>query len=536
MKLRSRIGKKKSKKNEMSDFIVSDSEDEYVPSSEDEDELFDIPRKEDEDETTNASTRWVAFIQARPWFRKLNQKKKNYYAQLLDSIATYLYPVPTFRQILDMKTGVSTKARLIRKLTYMGTLEPYSGPYTDTETSIVSEYNYYQKRDEQEVPKNWTDPNPLKTRIFNSSFSDEIKQILYKKYTHLENLSATDADYKKLKDWFEVVLSLPVQTHQTAWGEISSMPDCELKREKIRTVLEKARASLDKHIYGMNRVKYEIITQLATILSNPSAEHNILALSGAYGVGKTSICLCLSEALGIPMEKISLGGMTDPAFIKGFSYTYVGAGPGEIVKALNRMQTNMGIILLDEIDKIRNEKGQNLAWSLIDVIDRTQNKMFKDDYMTEIPIDLSRTLFVASMNKPDDVDPTVRDRLYIVEVPGYGLADKMIIAKKYLLPKFCKTLNISLENIIIEDDALRHMITQVCAGTEGVRDLERVLFSLVKQIHTAQYLLKSPLFDQMEFMFTEKEFQLPMKITDDMLRKLTKNMRKKETVPEGMYL
>jgi ATP-dependent Lon protease len=250
-----------------------------------------------------------------------------------------------------------------------------------------------------------------------------------------------------------------------------------------------------------------------------------LGLIGAPGTGKTMISRLLAKVLEFPFEQISLGGISNPDFLKGHQYTYIGAEPGEIAKCMKRMQYKNGILFLDEFDKISENK--YIYSSLLHITDPMQNSEFRDNFLSDITIDLSYLWFIYSMNKLP-TDSALKDRVYIIEVPGYNLDDKIHILRDYLFPKALKNINKHEDSIIIHHDIAKYLVEKVSyPEDEGVRTLEQNVNTIVNKIDfLVQHNDKKGKINSFNLSFDlNKQIQYPVKLTKQIIDIMLKNIQ-----------
>ena len=212
-----------------------------------------------------------------------------------------------------------------------------------------------------------------------------------------------------------------------------------------------------------------------------------MTLVGPPGVGKTTIGSIIAGAMEIPFDQISFGSIQDAKILTGHSSTYIGAIPGLFTKILIKSQRLDMVILLDEIDKITNSPDSNITSILFHVLDKSQNHKFRDVYIPEIPLDLSRIIFICAANSIQNIDSVLRDRMTIITLPGYNIDDKMIIARKYLIPKFIKELKFNENDIVLKDNELKYIIDHKTEKQLGVRDIERKLRNMYESIAVLKY-------------------------------------------------
>ncbi len=285
---------------------------------------------------------------------------------------------------------------------------------------------------------------------------------LEKEFERLKRVTQGTAEGSIIRDYIDNVLSLP-------WGKMSTESKSLKKAEQI----------LNKDHYGLEKVKERIIEYLAVRLNVDNPNAPILCLVGPPGVGKTSIAKSVARALGREYVRMSLGGISDEAEIRGHRRTYLGAMPGRIITAIKQAGASNPLMLLDEIDKMgRDYKGDPSA-AFLEVLDGEQNVNFRDNYI-EMPYDLSRCLFICTANSLDTIPAPLRDRLEIVELSSYTPEEKYHIAAEYLVPKQLKENGLEKSKLKIRKEAIDEIID--CYTREaGVRTLERLIGSICRK-------------------------------------------------------
>src|SRR5271156_1896382 len=307
------------------------------------------------------------------------------------------------------------------------------------------------------------DLDGLEERIAKASLPQEAEQVAKKQLKRLRNMQVGSAEYTVVRTYLDWILDLP-------WH--NQTPD-NMDIATVRKVLD------DDH-YGLEKVKKRILEYLAVRKLKKDKKGPILCLIGPPGVGKTSLGRSIARALGRKFHRVSLGGVHDEAAIRGHRRTYVGALPGQVIQGMKKSGTVNPVFMMDEVDKIGHDFRGDPSAALLEVLDPEQNNTFADHYL-EVPYDLSNVMFVATANISDPIPPPLRDRMEILEIPGYTRKEKLAIARQHLIPKQLEEHGISKEQLDITDAALDLVIDHYTREA-GVRTLERQVASIIRGV------------------------------------------------------
>lgn len=306
-----------------------------------------------------------------------------------------------------------------------------------------------------------TDTSSIRKRIENSAMPAEAKEKAMSELKRMRALSPMSQEGGLLKTYLEELLSMP-------WDKSGVIP----------IDLQKARETLNKEHSGMEPVKERILEHIAVMKKTGKNRGSILCFVGAPGVGKTSLCKSIADALSRKYCRISLGGISDEAHFRGHRKTYIGAQCGRIMDALKRCKTNNPVIVLDEIDKMGRDWRGDPESALLEILDPEQNKSFRDHYL-EVDFDLSNVLFIATSNSLN-MSSALKDRMEIIEIPAYNENEKLKIAREHLLKRAADDTGWNFENINISDDAILHIIHEY-TNEQGVRELQRELTAMLRR-------------------------------------------------------
>lgn len=306
------------------------------------------------------------------------------------------------------------------------------------------------------------DTDKMREKAKTKKWSKEVADLFDKELSKLERLNPAIAEYSVQLSYLELMLELP-------WNDTTT-DNLDLKQ---------ARERLDRDHFGLEEVKDRILEHLAVIKLKGDLKSPILCLYGPPGVGKTSLGKSVAEALGRKFGRISLGGMHDEAEIRGHRRTYIGAMPGRIIQTIRKCGSSNPVIILDEVDKVGSDSAHgDPSSALLEVLDPEQNTTFHDNYL-DTEYDLSKVLFIATANNIQNVSPALRDRMEMINIPGYILEDKMHIAKEHLVAKQCEAHGVPVDKLTFSDKVIEKIIAEYTRES-GVRLLDKAIAKIAR--------------------------------------------------------
>ena len=400
--------------------------------------------------------------------------------RVADAIAASLpsLSTQTKQELLATADVKARLARLVAALTKEAeVLELGSRIQSQVESEVgKSQRDYYLREQLKAIQKELgqtderaQETDELRQKIEAAGMTEEAKKEALRELERLSRMSPAAAEYTVARTYLEWLVTLPWSTETEDSLDLTA-----------------ARAVLDADHTGLEKVKDRILEYLAVKSIRPAGKDPILCFVGPPGVGKTSLGRSIARALGRKFHRISLGGMRDEAEIRGHRRTYIGALPGQIIQGLRRAESKNPVLMLDEIDKLGMDFRGDPASALLEVLDPEQNVAFRDHYV-DVPFDLSRVLFITTANLLDTVPPALRDRMEIIELPGYTEEEKVRIARQHLVPKQARDHGLSTGDLV-EGDQIRWTdtaLTQLVrhyTREAGLRNLEREIAAITRKV------------------------------------------------------
>ena len=420
--------------------------------------------------------------------------------------------------------------------------------YNQIEEEIVKKYNnntydYFNQlsnkkqkkiiKKEKKILKINNSNIPIRFKILNSNLDIEIKALLVKKLEHLQNLDSNNNEYHKLYNYVHGLTLIP-------FGKYKEMPiNINNTKEEIQNYIINSSNILNNAVYGHNKAKFKILQIISKWISNPISKGNVFSIIGPMGNGKTTLVKeGIAKMINRPFFFISLGGATDSSFLDGHSYTYEGSIPGKIVELLKRTSCMNPVIYFDELDKVSDTpKGQEIINLLIHLTDFSQNDVFTDKYYSDIPFDLSKCLFIFSLNNIERVNPILKDRMETIYTDKLTIKDKIIISKKYIIPSVIKDIKFK-DELIFTDEIIEYIINNY-TNEEGVRNLKRCFENIITKINLFHITNINTIQTENKLPFEKdllgkKNLSFPLEINHTILKNLIENKNKND-IPFMMY-
>jgi ATP-dependent Lon protease len=396
-------------------------------------------------------------------------------SRLSDFIAGTLPSLPTLlrQELLETSSVRKRLETLIRELSKeVEVLELRSKIQEQVQEQVNQNQREYLLREQlKAIQKELGDADDvqneieeLRKKIEACGMSAEARKECDRELKRLSKMQSASAEYMVSRTYLDWMTTLP-------WAKSSGTEELNIT---------KAQEILDEDHYDLKKVKERILEYLAVKKLQPAMKGPILCFVGPPGVGKTSLGKSIARALGRKFVRISLGGMHDEAEIRGHRRTYIGALPGQVIQGIRRAETNDPVFMLDEVDKLGRDFRGDPSAALMEVLDPEQNANFRDHYL-DVPFDISKVIFIATANWMDPIPEPLRDRMEIIELPGYTEEEKIHIARKYLIPKQASEHGLREgEHFEFNEESLREIIHSYTREA-GVRNLEREIAALARR-------------------------------------------------------
>lgn len=339
---------------------------------------------------------------------------------------------------------------------------------------------------------------PLMFKILSMKLPVETQSMILAKYHNLQSLDPGSGEYYKLRNWLDKLTSLPLGIYKEIPVKI------EDGQEKCGDFMKTAKKHLEDSVYGQEEAKMQIMQFIGSKIANSNSRGLSLLLAGPPGIGKTSLIKNgIAKALGWPFQFISLGGDSDATTYTGHQLVYESSHAGKIVNSLVNAKSMSMVLMFDELDKISTTpKGEEVQNLLVHLTDPVQNEDFEDKYLSGVPIDLSKVMFVFSANDLGKIDKVLLDRMNVITLQGYNAKEKLAIAENFLLPQALKEVNLT-EKVGISREVVEHIIREYANEETGVRELKRCFEQIAQKVNMLR------MFNSKDLPFHIPDFHLP---------------------------
>jgi len=376
-----------------------------------------------------------------------------------DDLTTLLIETDTMKRLERIIPSLERQATVLRLKADIGA--ELEGESSRTHRERVLRDRMRQIQEELGEQDDNAEIDELRKKIEDSKMNDEVRAVARKQLSRMSQMASSSPEYNIARTYVENLLEIP-------WNLFT----------EDRLDVSAARAILEAEHSGLDKVKRRILEFLAVRKLAPNKHGPILLLVGPPGTGKTSLGKSIASALGRKYVRISLGGVRDEAEVRGHRRTYIGALPGRIVSGLKKAGSMNPVFVLDEIDKLAADMRGDPAAAMLEVLDPEQNKDFVDHYV-EVPVDLSKVMFICTANQTETISQPLLDRMEMVELSGYTSVEKLAIAKNHLLPKQLGEHGIGKDQLDIDDELLTEIIHSYTREA-GVRNLEREIAAVCR--------------------------------------------------------
>jgi ATP-dependent Lon protease len=376
-----------------------------------------------------------------------------------DDLTSLLIETDTMRRLERIIPSLERQATVLRLKADIGA--ELEGESSRTHRERVLRDRMRQIQEELGEQDDNAEIDDLRKKIEDSKMSDEVRAVAKKQLSRMSQMASSSPEYNIARTYVENLLEIP-------WNVFT----------EDRLDVSAARAILEAEHSGLDKVKRRILEFLAVRKLAPNKHGPILLLVGPPGVGKTSLGKSIASSLGRKYVRVSLGGVRDEAEVRGHRRTYIGALPGRIVAGLKKAGSMNPVFVLDEIDKLAADMRGDPAAAMLEVLDPEQNKDFVDHYV-EVPVDLSKVMFICTANQIDTISQPLLDRMEMVELSGYTSVEKLAIAKDHLLPKQLGEHGLAKGQLEIDDEVLTEIIHSYTREA-GVRNLEREIAAVCR--------------------------------------------------------
>lgn len=447
------------------------------------------------------------------WKNNLDEKEISYLEPRLTEIRESLDDdEPSIKKILSASIPFEIQKKCIEMFDVLQNYDRYTEEYVEYRERIKKLIKEHELSKESLEKFNFIKEEKylsMEDRILQLETTDQIRSKIYSMWKQLMNESSESSTVDGLRRELEYTVSLP-------YNRVTKTPEIINIAEYLTMVKQR----LDEKLFGMDNVKDHILEILNNRFSSREFGGMCLGLIGEPGTGKTSVAEAIAYAMDLPFGKVSLGGSVDAGIVKGNGKVWIGSEPGAVSQFMIQSKSSNGVFLFDEVDKLcSSEKGKEVENALLHISDYTHNNKFKDNFFTNIDIDLSRMWFVFCMNSKEGMSKALLDRLTIIEVENYSFAERCKITTSYIIPKIFNKIGIKEGELTFTDQA----ISQICLRSNegGMRNIEKYIFGLISKINLKRRF--------------DENYSFPFIINEGVVRTMQVTKSQRDKIPFGMY-
>ena len=409
--------------------------------------------------------------------------------------------------------------------------------YTNIDNEFKTTENYFKSLNkddqlkiielEKKIHKLQKYDIPIKYQILQSNLDIDIKCKCMEKLEILQTSESESEEIQKIKIWLDTILKIPFGIFKKSPITLTN------SSHEINNYLSNIYNKLHESIYGQTDAKCQILQYISQCISNPNCAGNVIGLCGPPGCGKTTLIKHgVSKAIDQPFGFVTLGGLRGSNTFHGESPCWIGSKWGNIVDILIQSKCMNPIIYLDELDKVSaTSEGREIISVLTHITDPSQNTEFHDRYFSNINFDISKCLFIFSYNDESKIDPILKDRIKVIYTKGYSIKEKLVIAKKHLIPDILENIGIKTDEVIFNDEMIKYIVDKT-DKEKGVRNLKRSFETIFSKIN----VIKLNACNMIDLPFKIKDFKLPLTLTNEIVKTLLDDKKEPDVPPDFMYM
>lgn len=433
--------------------------------------------------------------------------------------------IPTIVKIYNSNITTSDKTKCTKLYDQLQNIEPYTQEYDNKVSEINNILRKSNKYTKEEIEWLESESNRLKQlakpsddledRILKLDAHDNIKAVIYGQYLEMLSHEVGSQQYNSIREEIEWGVKLP---HNKAHTTIDLNG---MTREQLNKYYQNFIKMMDNELYGMKDIKMKMLHIINDRRKSNNACGRNIAIVGEPGTGKTAIGKAFAKVMGLPFEKVSLGGLDDASVLKGSDRVWNSSSPSIVLQILSRVQSSSGVVMFDELDKLgETPKGREVQYALLHITDYVHNKEFRDNYLNKFPHDFSKIIFVFCANKIETLDSALLSRLDLIYTRAYDNDEKKIILTDYVLPRALVGVGLSSDQIKLDTKVVNKLVL-LSKDDPGVRTIEKIIKELVGRVNMYNsVVLDDGTTGDLDLGYTIPNFKLPLTINTKLLNSI----------------